>query len=156
MEPEVLRRRLKLVATVGSFFLVALFFYVLQWRGVLLAYLFVVTILAVLAVLIQSGRGGGLAASIGGLGGDALLGVHSATPIAKATYVMLALFLFILMLLARLGPGEGAGGGVLGVIESRPQESAPVVVSPPVEVQPVQAQPVEAQPVEATPAPEAQ
>jgi len=55
----------------------------------------------VLAILVQSGRGGGLA-GLGGGGGESLLSARAATPIAKATYVLGALLLFICMLLARM------------------------------------------------------
>jgi len=117
MESDDLRRLLKRIAVAGSFFLLALLMYLLGRtnyslaRGLLVAYALIVTVLTVLAILLQSGRGGGLA-SIGGMGGDTLLGARSATPIAKATYVMGALFLFICMLIARLGiraPVDTAG-----------------------------------------------
>jgi preprotein translocase subunit SecG len=103
MDPEELRAQLKKAATIGAFFALALVFYALGWRSALVVYVVIVGVLAVLAILLQSGRGGGLSASLGGLGGDSLLGTHSATPIAKATYVMLALFVFICMLTARMG-----------------------------------------------------
>ncbi len=108
MEPDKLKKLLKRIAIVGSFFLLGLLLYLLGGsnyalaRWLLLSYALLVTAVMVLAILLQSGRGGGLA-SLGGLGGDALLGTRSATPIAKATYVMGALFLFICMLMARLG-----------------------------------------------------
>ena len=102
MDPEEFRRQLKKWAVVGSFFALALLFYFLQWRRWLVAYVLIVGALSVVAILIQSGRGGGLAASLGGLGGDSLFGARSATPIARATYVMLALFIVICMLIARL------------------------------------------------------
>jgi len=117
MDSDELRRLLKRIAIAGSFFVLALLLYLLGGthyglaRGLLLVYAIVVTVVMLLAILLQSGRGGGLA-SLGGLGGDSLLGARSATPIAKATYVMGALFLFICMLLARLGlhaPLEDAG-----------------------------------------------
>ncbi len=103
MDPEALRGQLKKGAITGAFFALALVFYALGWRTALVAYVIVVAVVAVLAILLQSGRGGGLSASLAGLGGDSLLGTHSATPIAKATYVMLALFIFICTLTARLG-----------------------------------------------------
>jgi preprotein translocase subunit SecG len=87
------------VTVISAFFVLALVFGLLGWRGVLKAYLVLVGLLSVLAILIQSGRGGGLAASLGGMGGDSLLGARSATPIAKATYVMFGLFIFISLLL---------------------------------------------------------
>jgi preprotein translocase subunit SecG len=131
MDPEELRKKLKKGAIVAGFFALGVLFYALGWRGALVAYVMVVGILAVLAILIQSGRGGGLAASLGGLGGDSLLGTHSATPIAKATYVMLGLFIFIAMLVARMGAPGRAGAGLMGepelplVAPPGPRERAP-------------------------------
>jgi len=130
MEPEEVRRLIKRIVIIGLFFALALGMYLLgrggnpTWRRLLVAYGVVVAAVMVAAILLQSGRGGGLA-SIGGLGGDQLLGTRSATPIAKATYVMGALFLFIFMLAARLG-GEIASGDV-GVIgpPAPPARSAP-------------------------------
>ncbi len=118
MDPEQVRKLLKRVAITSSFFVLA---FLLYWLGIshpalarrlLIAYVLIVTALMVIAILLQSGRGGGLA-SLGGLSGDSLLGAHSATPIAKATYVMGALFLLICMLIARLSaqvPSDATGG----------------------------------------------
>ncbi len=105
MEPEEIRKLVKRISIIASFFLLALLFYYLGgplWRGVLLIYALMVTVVMVLAILVQSGSGGGLA-GLGGAGGESLLGARAATPIAKATYVLGALLLFICMLLARMG-----------------------------------------------------
>ncbi len=125
MDPEEFRSKAKTTMTIAVFFAVALVFYLMQWRALLTVYLFTLAFVAVLAILIQSGQGGGLAASFGGMGGDSLLGVRSASPIAKATYVMLALFLFIAVLRARLGPTEQVGPGLLG-----PDPRTPPAVQP--------------------------
>jgi protein translocase SecG subunit len=107
MDPEDVRKLVKRVLIIGSFFALAVLFYWLGrdgssfWRGVLVAYAVVVTVIMVLAILLQRGKGGGLA-SLGGMGGDNLLGARAATPIAKATAIMGALFLFICLLIARL------------------------------------------------------
>ena len=102
MDSDQIRKLMKRVAVAGAFFLVALLFYFLGWRKMLLTYAILVTVAMVLAILLQSGRGGGLA-SLGGMGGENLLGARAATPIAKATYVMGGLFLFICMLISRMG-----------------------------------------------------
>ena len=131
MDPEELRANVKKLAIIGSFFVLALVFFALQWRRALIAYVVIVGLLATLAILIQSGKGGGLAASLGGLGADSLLGTHSATPIAKATYVMLGLAIFILMLTARLGPAKGDAAG-FGIEEDVPaQMPGPGFPAPP-------------------------
>jgi protein translocase SecG subunit len=109
MDPEEFRKQVKKWAIIGSFFALALLFYALGWRGWLTAYVLIIGLLSVAAVLIQSGRGGGLAASLGGMGGDSLFGARSATPIARATYVMLGLFIFNCMLIAKLPVARSEG-----------------------------------------------
>ena len=106
MDPEVLRKKIKKWTIIGAFFAVAVLFYVTGLRALLHTYIFSIAVLSILAVLIQSGKGGGLAASFGGVGGDSLLGARAATPIAKATYVMLALFLLGCTLLAKMQSPE--------------------------------------------------
>lgn len=112
MDADQIRKLLKRVAIAGAFFLVAFLFYKLEWRSVLIGYAILVTVVMILSILLQSGRGGGLA-SMGGMGGNNLLGARAATPIAKATYIMGALFLFICMLIARLDTLEAAGTKVI-------------------------------------------
>jgi preprotein translocase subunit SecG len=124
MDEEILAK-LRKAAIIGAFFGLALLFFALGWHAALKIYVIVVGFFATLAILIQSGKGGGLAASLGGLGGESLLGVRSATPIAKATYVMLALFIFICMLTAILGPARGKGRGLLDTAGPTP---APVTL----------------------------
>ncbi len=127
MEPEEIRKLAKRIAVVSVFFLVAVIMYFLGpgsgrpgwrplgavygllgggssvWRTLLVIYSLLITVVMVLAILVQSGSGGGLAGVFGGAGGESLLGARAATPIAKATYIMGGLLLFICMLLARRG-----------------------------------------------------
>ncbi len=109
---EELLAKVKKAAILGSFFGLSVVFALLHWSAALKIYVVLVGLFATLAILIQSGKGGGLAASLGGLGGESLLGVHSASPIAKATYVMLALFLFNCVLIAIVGPPVVKGAGL--------------------------------------------
>ena len=140
MEPEELRKLLKKSAIIGSFFALALAFRLMGWRSALSIYIVVVGVLAVLAILLQAGRGGGLAASLGGFGADSLLGAHSATPIAKATYVMLGLFVFIAILSAQMGAAPPPGGDLLPPPVSAP---APGLGLPPADSEPPLDLPIE-------------
>lgn len=114
MEAEQLRRILKRIVIISAFFALGLLLYYLtdQWagpkpglarlmRGLLIAYTLFVGMVMVLAILMQSGKGGGLA-GLGGAGAEGLLGARSASPIAKATYVLGGLLLFLCMLAARM------------------------------------------------------
>jgi preprotein translocase subunit SecG len=125
MDPEEVRKQLKKWAVIAAFFAVALVFYALKWRAVLILYVLAVCVVSVLAILLQSGRGGGLSASLGGVGGDSVFGARSATPIAKATYVMLALTVVICMLIARLGARPPVASGPLPLIPRRQTAPAP-------------------------------
>ncbi len=114
MDPEEIRKLLKKIGVIAAFFVVAVVFFALGWTALLVGYAVAVSIAAVLAILLQSGKGGGLSTSLGGLGGDSLLGSHSATPIAKATYVMLGLLLFICVLIQRMETGSAGAAAPAG------------------------------------------
>ncbi len=125
---EELLAKVRKAAIIGAFFALAVVFAIMGWTTALKIYVVLVGLFATLAILIQSGKGGGLAASLGGLGGESLLGVRSATPIAKATYLMLALFLFNCMLIALVGPAEHKGEGLSEKAAPPPaQQSMPVL-----------------------------
>ena len=133
MKPSEVRRYLKRIGIAGSFFLLALLLYWLNLSGALTFYALAAAFVLVLMILIQSGRGGGLAA-MGGMDSEAVLGTHSATPIAKATFVVGALFIFTCMLAARLGltnkaPQQGQiDPGAL----PKQQQKAPAKKAPPI------------------------
>ena len=103
MQADEQKRLVKRIVIIAAFFVLAAVFYRFRLRGFLIAYVVIVPLLMVLAILLQSGKGGGLTNIVGGMGADSLFGTRSSTPIAKATYVMGALFLFICMLISRLG-----------------------------------------------------
>ena len=85
-------------------------------RTVLLVIFIVDALLLVIAVLIQSGRGGGLAGALGGIGGaDSALGVRAASQIEKATGVMAAIFLIIALTLGLIGIREEPDAGKMDV-----------------------------------------
>ncbi len=69
--------------------------------------------LLVIAVLLQSGRGGGLAGALGGISGaDSALGVRAASQIEKATAILGLIFLLCALALGFIaGAGGGAGSG---------------------------------------------
>lgn len=73
--------------------------------GTLRTVLFVIfvldSVLLVIAVLLQSGRGGGLAGALGGIGSaDSALGVRAASQIEKATGILATIFLATALALA--------------------------------------------------------
>lgn len=81
-------------------------------RVVLLVVFVLDSILLVLAILIQSGRGGGLAGALGGISSaDSALGVRAASQIEKITGVLAAIFLGLALALAFVPITKGEGEG---------------------------------------------
>lgn len=81
-------------------------------RIVLLVVFVVDSILLGLAILIQSGRGGGLAGALGGISSaDSALGVRAASQIEKITGVLAVLFLGLALALAFVPKTRGVGEG---------------------------------------------
>lgn len=101
MEPENLRRFMKKVLYLAILWGLAFLFYFLGWRVVLKTYVVFFSVVMILAILLQSGKGGGLAA-IGGMGGENILGTRASTPVAKATFALGLLFIVGCMLLSKM------------------------------------------------------
>ncbi len=89
-----------------------------------------------LVVLLQSGRGGGLAGIAAGGATQQLLGTRTAPDILeKATWTLGALFIFLCVLTNFFIGGEEAGQSVIQ--QGQATEQAPPVL-PPVDAQPLQ------------------
>lgn len=134
MDPDQVKKLVKRVVIIAAFFAVAALVFGLgvqgimpraTARGLLVAYVIIVGVLMVCAILLQRGKGGGLA-SIGGMSGDSLLGTRSSTPIAKATYVLAGLLLFLCLLISMIPPPPQQADGVL-------QQDAPAEPALPME-----------------------
>ena len=77
-------------------------------RIVLLVIFWIDSILLVICILLQSGRGGGLAGALGGISSaDSALGVRAASQIEKATGVLAAIFFLIALTLAFMAVHSG-------------------------------------------------
>jgi preprotein translocase subunit SecG len=84
----------------------------------------------ILVVLLQSGRGGGLAGAFGGGGGQAFFGGRgAATFLSKATSWLAVAFMLMSILLAVLSSRGGAPGE--GLLQRRARERAAQVNLPP-------------------------
>ncbi len=92
--------------------------------------LFLLTgVLLILLVLIQKGRGGGLAGAFGGPGGHSAFGTKTADVLTKLTAGLGALF-FLLSIVTALIMGRGVGGAEEGPPAPEPEQSAPAVPGP--------------------------
>ncbi|MDB4908459.1 MAG: hypothetical protein JWO05_3243 [Gemmatimonadetes bacterium] len=106
------------------------------------------------AVLLQSGKGGGLAASFGGVSSsaDAVLGTRQAgNLLTKASWWCGGIFLFLAFLLSMASTRSRTPKSVLDQTFSTPPASAPAVPTGAQNAVPLQAAPVT--PAPATPAP---
>ena len=93
--------KLKWITTIVIVFGLLALFYVFNWPGVLKAILIFSCIVLIACVLLQAGKGGGLAA-IGGLADESALGTQSGGVLVKITYLMGAIFIVSTLLLTKL------------------------------------------------------
>ncbi|MDR4499593.1 MAG: preprotein translocase subunit SecG [Candidatus Scalindua sp.] len=100
-----------IVAIVIIFGSIAMFF-VFQWSGVLKSLLVLSSIILIGVVLLQSGKGGGLAA-IGGFSDQSAFGTKTGTFLSKITYLVGASFIFTTILLTKLTLTSIHGTGMI-------------------------------------------
>jgi protein translocase SecG subunit len=93
--------KLKWIATIVIIFGILAMFYMNNWTGVLKATLIFSCIVLIGCVLLQAGKGGGLAA-IGGLADESAMGTQPGGILAKITYLVGAIFIVSTLLLTKL------------------------------------------------------
>jgi preprotein translocase subunit SecG len=130
------------------------------------AVLFVlVSVVLILVILVQKGRGGGLSGAFGGGAGGGLMGTKTGDFLTWVTIILVGVFLLLAILLAKFyRPPEDYSIGTAGPATVETEEGAPAVTvesgaesaptdameTPTVETAQPEAQPVEAPPVETT------
>ena len=105
--------KLKWITAIVIIFGLLTMFYILQWSTVLKPLLILFCVVLIGSVLMQAGRGGGLAA-IGGLSDQTALGTQTSTVLSKFTYLMGASFIFTTILLTKLTLTSIHGTGTIG------------------------------------------
>ena len=93
--------KLKWITACVIIFGLLLMFYMFKWTVVLKSSLIFSCIVLIGCVLLQAGKGGGLAA-IGGLADQSALGTQSGGVLAKVTYLVGAVFIVTTILLTKL------------------------------------------------------
>lgn len=93
--------KLKWITAIVIIFGLLTMFYIFNWSGVLKTTLIFSCIVLIGCVLLQAGKGGGLAA-IGGLADDSAMGAQSGGVLAKVTYLVGAIFIISTLLLTKL------------------------------------------------------
>ena len=105
----------------------------------------IVCLTLILVVLLQQGKGGGMANAFGGGATQAAFGARSgATVLSRATTVCAVLFVIGALYIGLAGQLGGGGGSVVGG-RAPARSSAPATPAPP-PAQPAPAQPAPAQP----------
>ena len=107
-----------------------------------------VSIVLILSILLQSGKGGGMGAALGGASAQVFGGRGAGTFLSKFTTVAAIIFFCTSLTLSMLGSDNKS------VIKGALQKEAPVAVETavPAEAVPAEAAPAEAAPAEAAPA----
>ena len=105
--------KLKWITAIVIIFGLLTMFYILQWSTVLKPLLILFCVVLIGSVLMQAGRGGGLAA-IGGLSDQTALGTKTSTVLSKFTYLIGASFIFTTILLTKLTLTSIHGTGTIG------------------------------------------
>jgi preprotein translocase subunit SecG len=78
--------------------------------------LFVLSALLILLVLIQRGKGGGLAGALGGIGGSSPFGSRAGDTFTRVTIYVAILWFFLIMLQVRFIQAEALNRGQEGTI----------------------------------------
>ena len=105
--------KLKWITAIVIIFGLLTMFYVLQWSTVLKASLISFSVILIGSVLLQAGKGGGLAA-IGGLEDQSAMGTRTGGVLTKITYLLGASFIFTTILLTKLTLSSIHGTGTMG------------------------------------------
>ncbi len=93
--------KLKWITAVVIIFGLLTMFYIFNWSAVLKSTLIFSCIVLIGSVLLQSGKGGGLAA-IGGLADESAMGTQTGGVMVKVTYLVGAIFIVSTLLLTKL------------------------------------------------------
>jgi preprotein translocase subunit SecG len=72
------------------------------WAGIVNVLLIVIALFLILVVLIQRGRGGGLAGAFGGAGGQSAFGSKAGDAFTRFTIWVAAIWIFLLMIEIKL------------------------------------------------------
>ncbi len=105
--------KLKWITAIVIIFGSLTMFYVLRWPTVLKTSLISFSVVLIGAVLLQAGRGGGLAA-IGGLEDQSAMGTRTGGVLTRITYLLGASFIFTTILLTKLTLSSIHGTGTMG------------------------------------------
>ena len=108
MEPKT-ARTVKWTGIIAGTFVLLLVLYSAQWTGLLKTIQVLACLTLVAVILLQSGKGGGLAA-LGGMGDQSPFGARSNVALRNVSYFLAGVFLLTILLLVRLSTVQRAAG----------------------------------------------
>ncbi len=108
MEPKT-ARTVKWTGIIAGSFVLLLVLYSAQWTGLLKVIQILACVTLVAAILLQSGKGGGLAA-LGGMGDQSPFGARSNVALRNLSYFLAGVFLLTILLLVRLSAVQRKAG----------------------------------------------
>lgn len=73
------------------------------WVGLLNILLFLISLFLILVVLIQRGKGGGLAGAFGGVGGSSAFGSRAGDAFTRFTIIVAGIWVLLIMILVKAG-----------------------------------------------------
>lgn len=88
-------------------------------------FLILVSILLILLVLIQRGKGGGLAGAFGGVGGQSAFGSRAGDTFTRITIYFAIVWLLLIMITIKVVPTPSQGGGPAEMSRPTPEEPEP-------------------------------
>lgn len=89
------------------------------WAAILLnVFVLVVGLFLILLVLIQRGKGGGLAGAFGGVGGSSPFGSRAGDTFTRITIGVAAVWILLIMVQVKVAQATGKPGGTFGVERS--------------------------------------
>ncbi|HUT12424.1 MAG TPA: preprotein translocase subunit SecG [Thermoguttaceae bacterium] len=101
------------------------------WGVLLMILLFLTAVFLILLVLIQRGRGGGLAGAFGGLGGQSAFGTKAGDLFTRITIGMAAFWIILCMVTVKLMATAGQGPLDEGLGSDAPQREGIVAPAEP-------------------------
>ncbi len=95
-----------------------------MWPNLLMVLLFLTALFLILLVLVQRGKGGGLAGAFGGMGGQSAFGTKAGDTFTKITVVVAALWIG-LCVVSVLVLNNTAGSQKINIQKEAPAANAP-------------------------------
>ena len=101
-----------------------------EWGWILTGVLIVVSLVLMFIVLIQRGKGGGLAGAFGGPGGSSAFGSRAGDAFTKITLYLAAIWVLIIMIGVKTFARPDAPPGEAKAADTAPTEPAPPAPQP--------------------------